>query len=46
LGNRAIEGVHAVFRCAIDNALAALDGRQPEFVVNPEVLKIRKNSLL
>jgi D-3-phosphoglycerate dehydrogenase len=44
LGNRAIEGVHAVFRCAIDNALAVLDGRRPEFVVNPEVLTIRKNS--
>ena len=37
LGNRAIEGVHAVFRCAIDNALAVLDGRRPELVVNPEV---------
>jgi phosphoglycerate dehydrogenase-like enzyme len=46
LGNRAIEGVHAVFRCAIDNALAALNGRRPEFVVNPEVLTTRKNSIL
>lgn len=36
-GNRAIEGVHAVFALAIDNALAALAGRRPEFVVNPEV---------
>ncbi|MBI4601531.1 MAG: hypothetical protein HY721_06160 [Planctomycetes bacterium] len=37
LGNRAIEGVHAVFRCAVDNALAVLEGRRPELVVNPEV---------
>ncbi len=36
-GNRAIEGVHAVFRCAIDNALAVLAGRRPDLVVNPEV---------
>ena len=39
LGNRALEGVHAVFRCAIDNALAVLAGRRPEFVVNPAVYK-------
>jgi phosphoglycerate dehydrogenase-like enzyme len=38
-GNRAIEGVHAVFRCAIDNALAVLAGKRPELVVNPEVYK-------
>ena len=37
LGNRAIEGVHAVFRCAVDNALAVLAGERPAFVVNPEV---------
>ncbi len=37
LGNRAIEGVNAVFRAAIDNALAVLEGRRPELVVNPEV---------
>lgn len=37
LGNRAIEGMHAVFRCAIDNALAVLLGNRPEHVVNPEV---------
>lgn len=36
-GNRAIEGAHAVFRCAIDNATAVLQGRRPELVVNPEV---------
>jgi len=36
-GNRAIEGVHAVFRCAIDNALATLAGQRPELVVNPMV---------
>jgi len=37
LGNRAIEGVHAVFRCAIDNALVVLAGEQPALTVNPEV---------
>jgi len=36
-GNRAIEGVHAVFTAAIDNAVAALSGRRPEWVVNPDV---------
>ena len=36
-GNRVIEGANAVFRCAIDNALAVLAGRRPELVVNPEV---------
>jgi D-3-phosphoglycerate dehydrogenase / 2-oxoglutarate reductase len=36
-GNRAIEGVHAVFRCAVDNAVAVLAGRRPEWTVNPAV---------
>jgi D-3-phosphoglycerate dehydrogenase len=36
-GNRAIEGVHAVFRCAMDNVVAVLAGRRPEWVVNPSV---------
>jgi hypothetical protein len=36
-GNRAIEGVHAVFRGAVDNAVAVLTGRRPESVVNPAV---------
>lgn len=37
-GNRAIEGVNAVFRLAIDNAREVLAGRRPEkLVVNPEV---------
>ena len=36
-GNRAIEGVHAVCRLAIDNVVQALSGRRPAFVVNPEV---------
>lgn len=36
-GNRATEGVHAVFRAAIDNAVAVLSGRRPEWVVNPKV---------
>lgn len=37
LGNRAFEGMHAVFRCALENALAVLKGKRPECVVNPEV---------
>lgn len=37
LGNRAIEGVHAVFRGALENALAVLRGQRPQSVVNPEV---------
>jgi phosphoglycerate dehydrogenase-like enzyme len=37
LGNRAIEGMNAVFRAAIDNALAVLAGCRPEHVVNPAV---------
>ncbi len=37
LGNRAIEGVKAVFECAIENALAVVHGRRPEFVLNPGV---------
>jgi len=37
LGNRAIEGVHGVFRTAIENALAVLRGEQPGGVVNPQV---------
>jgi len=36
-GNRSIEGVHAVFRCAIDNAAAVLAGHRPEWIVNPSV---------
>jgi len=37
LGNRAIEGVNAVFECAVANAVAVLQGRRPEFVLNPQV---------
>lgn len=37
LGNRAFEGMRAVFRCALENALAVLKGKRPEYVVNPEV---------
>jgi len=37
LGNRAIEGVNAVFECAVENAVAVLQGRRPEFVLNPQV---------
>lgn len=38
-GNRAIEGVHAVFRAAVDNAVAVLAGRRPAWVVNPAVFE-------
>ena len=37
LGNRAIEGVHAVFRAALEGAVSVLRGQRPSFVVNPEV---------
>ena len=37
LGNRAIEGVNAVFECAVENAVAVVNGRRPEHVLNPEV---------
>lgn len=37
LGNRAREGMEAVFRLAIDNAAAVLSGERPEHVVNPRV---------
>lgn len=37
MGNRAIEGMHAVFRSALVDALAVLRGERPRFVVNPEV---------
>ena len=37
LGNRAVEGVHAVFLCAMENALAVLHGQRPPDLVNPEV---------
>lgn len=37
LGNRAIEGVEAVFRSAIENAAAALGGQRVPLTVNPQV---------
>jgi phosphoglycerate dehydrogenase-like enzyme len=37
LGNRAVEGIHAVFRGALECALDALEGRRPAWVVNPQV---------
>jgi len=40
LGNRAIEGVNAVFRCAVDNVISVFRGEQPQHVVNPEVYEI------
>jgi D-3-phosphoglycerate dehydrogenase / 2-oxoglutarate reductase len=40
LGNRAIEGVQAVTRCAMQNALDVLRGERPKCVVNPEVYRV------
>jgi phosphoglycerate dehydrogenase-like enzyme len=37
LGNRAIEGVNAVFRAAWEAAIQVLRGQRPTFVVNPQV---------
>jgi phosphoglycerate dehydrogenase-like enzyme len=37
IGNRAWDGVHAVFRQAIENAVDVLLERRPPWVVNPEV---------
>jgi phosphoglycerate dehydrogenase-like enzyme len=37
IGNRAIEGVNAVFRSAIESAIDVLRGRRPKYVVNPAV---------
>lgn len=37
IGNRAIEGVEAVCRCAYENALAVLKGRWPQFILNRQV---------
>jgi phosphoglycerate dehydrogenase-like enzyme len=37
LGNRALEGVIAVFRSAVESAVAVLRGQRPKFVVNPQV---------
>jgi phosphoglycerate dehydrogenase-like enzyme len=37
LGNRAIDGVVAVFRSAVESAVAVLRGQRPKFVVNPDV---------
>jgi len=37
IGNRTLEGVIDVVECSIRNALAVLEGRKPEYAVNPEV---------
>lgn len=37
LGNRCTEGMRAVFQSAVETALAVLNGRRPQFVVNPAV---------
>ncbi|MBI3852741.1 MAG: hypothetical protein HY298_21005 [Verrucomicrobia bacterium] len=37
LGNRAIDGVHAVFELAIENAVAVLKGWRPHLAINPDV---------
>lgn len=40
IGNRAVEGVNAVFRAAVENALAVLRGDRPASVVNPRVYDV------
>jgi phosphoglycerate dehydrogenase-like enzyme len=40
LGNRCIDSVHDVVDTAIDNALAVLRGKRPNYVVNPEVYSL------
>jgi len=40
LGNRALEGMNAVFRCAVENAVAALRGERPGSLLNPEVYDV------
>jgi D-3-phosphoglycerate dehydrogenase len=37
LGNRAIEGVHGVFRTALEGAIAVIRGERPRFLLNPAV---------
>lgn len=37
LGNRALEGVHDVVECSIQNATDVLRGQRPRFLVNPAV---------
>lgn len=37
LGNRALEGVHGVFRTAVQSAVAVLRGERPSSVINPHV---------
>jgi D-3-phosphoglycerate dehydrogenase len=37
IGNRAIEGVEAVCRCAYENALAVVQGDWPHYILNPQV---------
>jgi phosphoglycerate dehydrogenase-like enzyme len=44
LGNRALEGVVAVFRTAVESAVAVLRGQRPQFVVNPEVYERKLRS--
>ena len=37
IGNRAIEGVEAVCKCAYENAMAVVRGDWPRFILNPQV---------
>jgi phosphoglycerate dehydrogenase-like enzyme len=37
LGNRALEGMRAVFQAAVEDAVAVLNGRRPKYLLNPEV---------
>jgi phosphoglycerate dehydrogenase-like enzyme len=40
LGNRAAEGMHAVFKCAIENILDVFAGKQPAYLLNPGVYAV------
>jgi phosphoglycerate dehydrogenase-like enzyme len=37
IGNRGLEGMIAVFRTAVEDAVAVLRGERPKFIVNPDV---------
>lgn len=39
IGNRAREGMEAVLRLAVENAVKILRGERPQYVVNPEVFE-------
>ena len=43
IGNRTLEGMCAVFKCAVENAVSVFNREKPRFLLNPEVYeKIRE----